>query len=192
MSGMNRRGMTWGLRRWLMLAEIVVCILGVCKAGINAKCSTAFTATCAMKIITCFFIRVIAEIDLEAGTLRKTVLYTPTASECPDQPPPTDLRAVLEPKATPWTTFQLCSALLTWPWTCPVTVDSPGSLDSRLNWWLSLAASTCLVGVLCWGSSLSQRRRRVDGDPVHGGWRQLQPSEVLMALMDSAPAAHTS
>lgn len=51
-------------------------------------------ATHAMKIIICFFTSIIAEIDLKGGaSVRKTVraLHTPTASECPDQPPPTDL-----------------------------------------------------------------------------------------------------
>lgn len=68
-------------------------------------------------------------------------------------------------QAMPWTTFQVCSALLTWPWTCPMTADSPGSLDSRLDW---LVAVTGRLYLSCEGTLL---RKPPVSEEKEGGWR---------------------
>lgn len=65
-------------------------------------------------------------------------------------------------------------------------VHSPGDW----TWYPALPASVALLlGCCCWGCCLCQQR--VDGGPLHSGVRQLQPSVVLLALMDPTAASYT-
>lgn len=157
---------------------------GFFKTGENPKSFTALSKPSRpsgqWKVIICFFTSIMAKIDLNGGIAPTNSLWMPwpastswTVSCTWDQARP---RPGYKHALPCWADWSLCTHLVT-------------GVQAELAATTACLCS-CALWVLLWGCCLCQQR--VGGAPLHSGVRQLQPSVVLMALMDPTAASQAA
>lgn len=167
--------MNWGFWRLHRVGETRIWRAGFYKTGANPKCSTcplqAFMTICAMKSHYLLFLQALWQKQISVGAL-----HPPTASECPDQPPPPELGAAPQARPKPCPK----SALPWWPdW--PSCTHLGTGLQAEPGTCHCLPLQPCCLGAAAEDAPCA----RVDGALL-----LLQPSVVLMALMDPTAASH--